>query len=554
MIARTVLLACLCLATASAASAKEYTATRFDSRIEVQRGGALKVTETIVFAFTEGTFTEVFRVIPTRSTDGVEFVSASMDGTVLGTGNGPRQVRVRHKNGLRIEWNFAPVSASTHTFEVTYLARGVVRQTDQSDLLAWRALPKEHGYAIGASTVEIIAPEPPLAEPTVETRRVESDAKVTVRGAAVTVEAAGIRRNGSFTVSLPLPRGSVLDGPPAWQSRQAVHRQRMPLWLTTAGAVALAGLVLLFGLRQNYDAPPSTTTARWESMLPPDGTPPAVAGALVANGQPQLEHAMAALFSLAERGIIAIREDPKGWLGVRSFTIELLRRSVVPPHEQAALDIVFGGANQPGATVPLSKARAALTRHWKQFRTAVRNELTEARLIDPRRDASRKRYGRTGLVLLVVACLAVIPCVFLLDEHGHWPFLVPLAIAGIALTSFVIMGSQTPLSNEGVRRAEQWRSYKKHLSHPQEIEPRWGAAGTAEARILPFVVALGLAAAWARFMKKRNVETPAWFQSASRIDDGHAFAAFVATGGAGTHGGGVHGGGGVAGGGSSGAH
>ena len=65
----------------------------------------------------------------------------------------------------------------------------------------------------------------------------------------------------------------------------------------------------------------------------------------------------------------------------------------------------------------------------------------------------------------------------------------------------------------------------------------------------------GLAAAWSKYMKKRNAQTPEWFHAASGLDAGHAFAAFVASGGAGTHGHGhTHAGGGVAGGGASGAH
>ncbi len=51
---RFLLAALLVLTAASSADAKEYHAARFDSRIEVQQGGGLRVTETIVFFFTDG--------------------------------------------------------------------------------------------------------------------------------------------------------------------------------------------------------------------------------------------------------------------------------------------------------------------------------------------------------------------------------------------------------------------------------------------------------------------------------------------------------------------
>ena len=79
---RLILAAVLWLFVVVPAAANEYRAERFDSRIEVLAGGSLRVTETIVFQFEEGTFRKVFRVIPTRRTDGVDLISASMDGGI----------------------------------------------------------------------------------------------------------------------------------------------------------------------------------------------------------------------------------------------------------------------------------------------------------------------------------------------------------------------------------------------------------------------------------------------------------------------------------------
>jgi hypothetical protein len=320
--------------------------------------------------------------------------------------------------------------------------------------------------------------------------------------------------------------------------------------------VLLAGLVLLFALRQGYEAPPRDTGGRWESMIPPDSLPPAIAGALASNGSPQLQHAMAALFSLGEQGVIAIREEPKGRFGQRNFTVERLRTAAdVAPHEAAVLDIVFGETRAPGAKVPLSKVRSALMHRASTFKASVLREMEQAHLLDPHRQAIRRRYVKTGIVVVILSTAAAVGCLLLRETYGAWPMLVPLAMLLVGFGAIIMPAALTPLSNEGVRRAEHWRAFRKHLSDPQGIEPRWGGAGSAEARILPFAVALGLAAAWSKFMKKRNASTPAWFQAASRIDSGNSFAVFVAMGGTSAHGGGAggSGGGGAAGGGASGA-
>ena len=555
MLARALLTAVMSLAAATPALAKTYHASRFDVRIDVLRGGALQVTETIVFVFTDGTFKEVFRTIPTRRTDGVAFVSATMDGQLMPAGNDVGHVRVRRENGLRVEWRFPPVAGSSHTFELTYVVRGVVQQTPSADLLEWQALPREHDYRIESSSLEIVVPTAPAAVPRIEPRRVDGQADVAVHGTSVLAHATGIRRNGSFVVLVALPRHSVLDAAPAWQLRQLQQREAMPVWLTAAAFVMALGFVLLFGLRQNYDVPPSDLRMPWDSMIPPDAAAPAVAGALVANGQPHLEHAMAALFSLAERGVIAIREEPRRTFGSRHFTIERIRSApALSPHEEAVLDVTFADASSMASSVTLSKARALFTRprNWKRFKNALLEELARAEMLHPGRQASRRRYMKVGIGLSALAAVALIPCAVLADRYGGWPFLVPLAVFLISLASFIMVASQTPLSNEGLRRAERWRAFKKHIADPQRIEPRWGAAGTAEARTLPLAIALGLAGAWAKYLKKKGAQTPAWFHAASGLDSGHAFAAFVATGGAGAHG---HSSatGGAAGGGASGA-
>ena len=59
MHARLALLLAVWFTTAAAqdVEAKSYSAERFDTRITVLSGGAIEVTETVVFRFEDGTFT-----------------------------------------------------------------------------------------------------------------------------------------------------------------------------------------------------------------------------------------------------------------------------------------------------------------------------------------------------------------------------------------------------------------------------------------------------------------------------------------------------------------
>lgn len=207
----------LLLLSASAVQAKSYSADRFDARIQVLRGGDVEVTETIVFRF-EGTHTQVFRQIPRRRTDGLEVLRVSLDGAVLPEGSEPGHYDLSNRNGVRVRWRFAPVTDSTHTFELVYVVRGVVQQSERGDLLDWQALPSEHDYRIATSTVGIDLPVAPIERPTVTTKRTAL-AGIGTEDTRVTVSASGIRSNGWLAVSVVLPPGSVIDAPPAWQAR-----------------------------------------------------------------------------------------------------------------------------------------------------------------------------------------------------------------------------------------------------------------------------------------------------------------------------------------------
>ncbi len=550
---RQLLTALLLLVGPAAAHAKEYTAEKFDSRIEILQGGSLRVTETIVFRFERGTFTYVFRMIPTNRTDGVEFVGASMDDRPLLPGTGPGQVEISRRNGLRVEWHFAPTGPSTHTFGLTYVARGVGFVRDDRDVIAFQALPSEHDYRIESSVVELAVPAALAGAPSVHTRRV-GDWSETHDTRRVVVRASSIGRNGWLEISAALARGSIIDTPPAWQRRRIQHLEYREPALIAAGIVLCVGLVLLFGIRQGYESPPRDMPTSRTFAASPDATPPAIAGALASNGGVRLQHAMGTLFALASSGAVAIREQARGVFGQRRFEVARGRSSrSLLPHEEVLIDQVFSAKGASDGTVPLDKARGHIVRHFSKFREAVTRAMTEAGLLDAGRVQVRARFRILGALLLILAVVTAIPCLILVERLGGWPFFVPLAIAIVGIASLIAGAALTPLSNDGVGRGAEWRAYRKQLREKPREPAGAGWAAASPADLLPLAVALGLAAAWSRIFKDRGAQLPAWFRATSAADAHSGFVAFVGYGGSGAGAGGGHAGGGAAGGGGSGA-
>lgn len=235
---RTLILAfSLLLFLAPAAHAKSYSADRYDARITVRPGGALEVTETVVFRF-DGTFREVFRRIPQRLTDGIQVTRVSMDGADFSRGKEPGQYDLSNDEGLRVRWHFAPVTSSIHTFELTYVARGVVRQSTDGDLLEWRALPSNHEYRIETTTIDFDLPAAPAQPPAIRTNRTAA-ADVRHEDTHVRLSASGIRSHGWIEASILMPAGSAITAPPDWQARRIYAARFASQWLI-AGAIVFA--------------------------------------------------------------------------------------------------------------------------------------------------------------------------------------------------------------------------------------------------------------------------------------------------------------------------
>jgi uncharacterized membrane protein YuzA (DUF378 family) len=541
------------LTAAPAMGAGRYSADRYDSRVEVQPNGSIRVTETISIRFETGSFSQFYRAIPRRMNDGIEIVSASMDGTPMPTGDGPNHVQISGSSNVRVTWRFAVTAPATHIFAVTYLAQGTVRQEEDADVIAWTLLPTEHSYRIASSTSDITLTEAPSSPPSVDVRRV-GESTLDVDGRQVRIDASDIRANGWLQVWIRVAPGTLVSTAPRWQQRQLEISRLSIRWVYAAAIVFLSGLAALFFVRQRYDPPPheAGATTQW-STAAPDTLAPSIAGTLLTNGSPRLEQAMAAVFALADRGELRIDEQSRA-LGLRDFTMTATpTRRPLAPYEQSLLEIVFAETPDPGASVTLGKARNRLVRHFRRFRTPLQSAMAAAGLLDDDRRAVRNLFLAIAVVCLIGAGLLSIGFALLVDRFGGWPMMIPLALALVGVTGLICYAAHTPLSNEGVRRASEWRGFRRYLRDvARDRQPSPGDAVLKQ--LLPFAVALGIAHVWSSHLKRHRSAAPAWFRAASdaRHNGAVAFSAFVASGGSGA--GGSHGGASAAaGGGASGA-
>ncbi|MBN1659095.1 MAG: DUF2207 domain-containing protein [Anaerolineae bacterium] len=214
VLAALLLLAAAYPVASNALAQKEYKAQRFDVEVDVRPDGTLLVTETVVFEFTGGPFTQVFRELPDEKVDRVEVVSAALDGTTLDRGDDAGQVGISGGTPIEVVWHPPPTSDETHTFTLIYRVEGAVEQISGVDRLVWQALPEEREYPIDASRVTVIYPDGVrlAGEPAVE----YGNARLETTPGRVVFQARDVDVEDLLIIRIPFEPGSLVTVPPEW--------------------------------------------------------------------------------------------------------------------------------------------------------------------------------------------------------------------------------------------------------------------------------------------------------------------------------------------------
>lgn len=514
----------------SALAAKDYRAERFDMEVAIQTDGSVLVTQTIVFRFNGGPFTYAFQEVVTSYTDGVTDIAASMDGDPLPLGKEAGQVEMRGNSPIRVTWHFAPTSDSTHTFVLTYRARGVIRQEQGADRLLWQAISDEHDYPIDTSRVTVTYPAGAmlLDSPTVTegTAQVESDREQAI------FTAAHLGENDPLQIELRFAPGSLISTPPQWQASRTTANRRAPFSVVGALALLLGGSVglALYAARAGRRGPTAVYAPDYRSTTPPAAEPPAIAGVLAGgSGEAGWPQALGTLFDLARRGVITIEQDPeRKWYRRYDFTLRLLTTpDDLRPHERGLLELLFSDKRGMHDSIQLSQLATQATSQLKKFTEPLKEELRLAGILSPERKQVKNRLIFIGIGLMIGAALVIpILAVTTMEQFGPWPLLFSASLFILSFVAFILGGAMSALSDEASQRAPLWKGFADYLKTAAKGKEM--IAAELFETYLPYAAAFGLAEPWVKYFQKRGVtEVPVWFHALAAAGD-EGMAAFVA--------------------------
>ena len=544
-------------AASPARAAKSYYAEYFDVQIDLQEGGSALITETVKFQFRGDPFTFAFREISARETDGVTFLDTTLDGVPMPQGTQAGQVEVEAGDPLKVTWHFPPASDTSHVFVVRYRVDGGTRK-GEGDTLIWRAIPEEHEYSIDHATITLTYPSEavPLEQPTLDWNYDAAFAEN-----RVILTASGIGEDEGLILTARFAPNSLTQTAPQWQVQKeraaAATAKALPVGFGAGIAVLILGGLGLFTYARS-NARELNINSIVSSANPPSNLSPAIVGKL--TKQPHTF--MGAIFDLAQRGVLEIREGKSTW-GTKNY--DLVRKehnALLTPFEQGLMEVLFK-SNE--SEVNMNQVSTRLAAQSALFDEPLEEELLQRGWLDLERKQRRTRLIGAGFVLLFISLIVFVLSMIGAGTSGSegTNFLPWLAgIAGISAGLFIvsifllIYGSMySTLTPTGEEQATRWRGFAEYLKGVSKgkepaIRPDYFE------RYLAYAAVFGLGSRWAKYFQELGgVPLPIWFHAAA--GDTANFGAMVAimstSDSAGAGGGGGAGGAGASGGGASGA-
>ena len=542
-------------AASPASAAKSYYAERFDVQIDLQENNSAIVTETVEFRFEGEPFTFAFREISATETDGITFLDASMDGVLMSQGTQAGQVEVEAGNPLKVTWHFPPTSDTTHVFTVRYQADGIIRKGN-ADTLIWRAIPEDHDYPIAHSTIRLTYPSNATL---LEQPNLNRDFESTSTDSRIILTSNGFAENEDLILTAKFTPNSLTQITPQWQMQKeqsdAASSRAFPVGII-AGLTSLifGGFGLFTYARTNardLNISPVVITAN-----PPSDISAAIIGKLTGRDH----NFMGAIFDLAQRGILEVREEKGSW-GIKNHMLAHKEVNVsLPPHEQGLLNALF----QNGETqINMNQITAKLATKNKLFDEPLEQELIQRGWLDPERKQKHTMLMVVSLITMFITIAIFIGSMLLGANSSNNINLAVLfaALAGISAGVFflsiilliytVTFSVLTPSGEEQAARWKGFAEYLKQVSKGKEpaIRPDYFE------RYLAYAAVFGLGTNWAKYFNSLGgVPLPVWFHAtAGGANDFSVMIVVMSTSDSAGASAGGSGGGGASGGGSSGA-
>ena len=482
---------------------------RLDSEIVVRTDGTLRVGETNVIRFTEGTFTFGYRDIDQNRLTSIGDVEVlDEEGRPLET-----EIVITEQNRYRIKYYFgSPARNERRTFRVNYTVEGALRYYEGGDQLYWAAVFAERGgFAVQESRVVVRLPDGATAQ-VIDSYGPSARASGLGESTVTFESQAPIDSGSELEVRVQFPHGIVNGQPAAWQ--EAYDQQRVyDETVKPRNNLLVLGiaLMLLFG-------GPAAAWAIWatrgrdpnvglvaEYLTEPPTISPGLGGTVL-DESADLKDIVAVLFDLASRGVLAMEQtDAAGG-------DTLIRRgpnfgAELADYEQRLVNALSISASE---SVSLSSLKNRFYQNIDPIKADMYAALVATKMYAKDPNSTRSRWTGIGVAL---AAISVIGGCMLTGVLGNMTdYAICLPISGLATgIAFLVIAQHMPVRTragaEMRMRVAAFKRYMENLEKYTDVK----AATEKFAAYLPWAIAFGIERSWVQRFAAVDAPAPTWY-------------------------------------------
>ncbi len=513
------LLLAAALATAQPVSADlgGYTINDFGTDLQVEPNSDLIVTESIEVYFSEPRH-GIYRDIPVRYTDPRGFMY-SLDFDLLsvtddeGGDHGTKVTREGPYVRIRIGDPDETVIGRV-VYVIRYRARDAVQHLSEHDELYWNAVGDEWQTTINSASATVHLPEGVTSEMLsvsgysgpFGSRSKAVDIDLSADGVVAYKASESLGPFEGLTVVAGWPHGYVeFPGPVEKAVRFLLDN------LILAAPFVVLALVYRDYRKEGRDPEADDTiVVRYE---PPEGVGPGEIGTIV-DEDVDMRDITAVIVNLAVRGYLKIGVEERDRLFWTSETTFFERdrskdESDLTAHERRILDGLF----ESGDRVSLDDLREEFYVHLSGIRDDVYDRLVENGFFAASPSAVRTKYALVGVFGGVI--IFAIGLLWAWLRGGILPnALVIPVIAGVASGMIVLaFAPAMPRRTQAGVRMRKWAlGFEEFVQRVEADRLERAEARNAFETLLPYAMALGVAAIWARkFEGIYEAAGPAWY-------------------------------------------
>jgi uncharacterized membrane protein YgcG len=498
-----------------------YAIRSFDTELTVEANSDLLVEERIEVVFSEPRH-GIYRTIPVRYSDpkgyayslGLRLLSVTDD---EGRSHGTKVTNEGRYTKIRIGDPDRTVEGVV-TYRIRYRVRDALSRFAEHDEIYWNATGHEWNATIGRSSATVRLPGPVPAE-AVKAAGYTGAFGRTERDVDITHPAPGVIR---FVTTRPLDRLEGLTVAVGFEPGLVTF----PSAVDRAGRLAADNWILLlpFGwlgylLRRyrEYGRDPDAGAPVTVMHEPPSGLTPGGIGTLVDERVDPVD-ITATVVDLAVRRHLTIRREQQDHLfGLFTSQTTIFRREPVPPagalapHEVKVLNGLFAGGDEVEASDLANKFYT----HIPGIKRSLYDQLAARGYFDASPEKIRQRWIRLGLVAAGVTWLVGFAWMAFRAVGPPAGVAVPIVAAVLTMAAFLAFSPAMPRRTAKGVQARQWAlGFQEFTGRVESDRLERSAADPRQEfeTLLPYALALGVAAAWAKkFEGIYAQQGPAWY-------------------------------------------